>query len=196
MNQNTAKRRMIACLDCGASVREDLLAEHMTRCKQQSPAASGNSHKPAGSVAQSQPIQPPAKQRKRYQMVVCPNCGTRFLERHYALHLELCGSATQQHKAPSAPQHNAPSARKPKPTLPKTKEGYTTKSCSGCGYRVCLVPDGGLFQVFDIIHNHRSSVPHQCSGSESEWRRTKLAYVNQKVGIIAQIGRKRGTRKR
>lgn len=110
------------------------------------------------------------------------------MEKYYARHQQLCEFEAQQRAAQAA----APARR----AQQKTADGYAIDSCSDCRRRICLVPDGGFFRVFDIVQNHKSAVPHQCSGSESEWRRTRLTYVDPRVASIAPPDKKRGPRKR
>lgn len=220
MSQNIAGKRVIACPDCGSSVREDLLRDHAVRCKNRPRAAAPDSRAQAnaatlsrsgprksnaqssaaarplpalsaqqsqnGAVARSRPAQEPASNAERNRFVVCPRCGQRIPERYYAHHPQLCELDARERAAQSA----ATRERK----LPKTADGYTIDSCGSCGRRICLVPDGGFFRVFDIVQKRKSSVPHQCGGSDED-RRTRLVYVDSRAGSVAPPGKKRGPRK-
>lgn len=185
MSDNRADKPMVTCPTCGASVRADRIATHATRCPG---AAPRKSHAEASSLSPRSPA--PANQGKQSPFVICPICRGKFLERHYQRHRELC---SRERWAATTQQGMTPSAQRRIQALQETEDGYATQSCPICGRRVCVVPDGGFVQRFDIVNHRKSSVPHQCS--DSEGRRSTLIYVNPKVGIIAQANKKRGRRK-
>lgn len=212
MAQMIAGKHVVTCPACGSAVREDLLSDHHTRCPKRpqpmikellSESAPGTVSEPVPAPRPNASSKPTpkttksavsgaasARQPRRYELFACPHCGLRTLQRYYDRHVRNCRTQSGQRAGRAAGA--TPEAER---SGPRTLDGYKIDTCWDCGRRICLVPDGGLFRVFDIVQSRRSAVQHQCSGSESENRRTKLTYVDPKLGVIAKANQKRGRRK-
>lgn len=286
MTRTIAGKALLRCPDCGATVREDLLPEHATRCPGRTKRMPAQV---AVKITTRQPASPPqAAGGKENRLITCPQCGKQVVERHFERHRQMCRSQPQSTtQRPAAPRSGAakpvsaserervPTARaqaevqtttpktmpaqqgngdkadkpivcprckrpfaaryfeqhvqscrgrtrpeakpknakrvagKPVASIPRTRplrdmferagpqtrDGYKIDKCWECGRRICLVPEGETFRVFDIVQKRKSAVPHQCSGSAPDSRHTKLIYVNPRLGSIAPSGKKHGRRK-
>jgi len=286
MTRTVAGKALLTCPDCGATVREDLLPDHATRCPRRAGAMQTRGEVKAATPqaalpqqtaggkenrlitcphcgkqivqrhferhrqvcrAQSQPTtQRPAAPKpsaakpvsasehasaqtaraqaevqattpktisaqqgngdKADELIVCPKCKRPFAERYYQRHLQFCRGRTKATAKSGATKRvpTKPVAAIPVPWRPgdmmerdgsKTLDGYTIDTCWDCGQRICLVPEGDTFRVFDIFQKRKSAVPHQCNGSAPDSRRTRLIYIDPKLGSVAQSDKKHGRRK-
>lgn len=191
-----AGKRLLECPDCGATVREDLLANHHTRCpgRQQmqtpQPSTASLSLSSSSAVSRGKPKTRQHRPNISEGRVRCSVCGLQVPAVHYQEHLARC--QTQRARGVRREPVNQDTEKAP----PRTNDGYLIDRCWFCGRRICLVTDtqhGDL--VYEISHDRHRGGAHLCDGAKSGNRRTKLTYVNSKIGSIAP-DQSRGSRRK
>lgn len=196
MKRNTSQstiagKRMRACPQCGAMVREDLLHNHT--CRTHGHAQSPR-QPPSPLSTPDRHQQPRQAEAPEYAVlkgrIRCRRCGLHVPAVHYPEHRSRCDARRTQAPVPQLPQAD------PEKPEARTRDGYPIDRCWDCGHRICLVPDehGGA-QVYEITHDRHCGAVHVCDGAKPESRRTRLTYVNTRTGKVAPARNTRGPRK-
>ncbi len=184
-----AGTRLMACPDCGALVREDLLDTHRRRRHLDTTPSRVQHTSPPGHAGdhQRQPYHPDQQGTdSQNRSFSCHICGSKVPVVQFHEHLSRCGRPRTQ----NTPHHTAPIMTDTR--QPLTRDGYRIDRCWACGHRICLVTQNGTGdRVYDITLDHRRGDIHLCDGAPSDSRRTRLTYINPQVGSIARTRKKR-----
>lgn len=187
MRQVIAGKALIACPNCGATVREDLLSDHEKRCKAR-PKQAEDSNLAKQAEAKRH------EENEEDELIACPRCLRSVHRAFLTRHLQLCSGRrspvvqTQNKLQEVKPQPKPKKIRSDTgPRVRKTADGYQIDTCLSCGQRICLVPqnidqeidENTIFELFDIEMSRKSRTPHLCDGSKPDFRRSRLLYTGK-----------------
>lgn len=205
--ENVAGKPLVLCPDCGATVREDLLNDHATRCRPgQIARAADQENTSIASKPQwvaprwldptkhKAPPQKPSRPRyepRRPGTIVCSICRLAIPDVHYTDHQRRCGS---RQLAPEQPQVEAQELPAQQPRT--TSEGYLIDKCWQCGHRICLIADEQqISHAYEITPRGMAGEVHICDGEKGVHRHSQLVYVDPKLANLAPRKQKKGPRK-